>query len=503
MKKIIYRLSLLVAMSFGLASCNMDLPPQGVISPDEALQSYSDALALRTGLYINLRGNVAGDVVYSPELQSDFFHATTSFGNRGGDFYEWTFTSANGTALNWWAGYYSSIADVNFFLAAANKVDTGNWKDSEKADLEIFKGEAYFLRAYYHSILADRFCANYVGNEDSYGIPYITEYAPTSDQTKYPDRGILSDTYQRIMEDLTSAAQMISTPGQVASIWITSDMVKALTARVALNMGDYATAITNASAIIDSSRYPLVTSAADMEGLWVNDSGKECIFMTDADFSTSSLPPTNNYDYMGYNAAQNLYAPGYVPEQWVIDLYDQGDIRFGQFFSEETITLTGNATHQLYIFTKFPGNPELRQSDNDQNYINKAKPFRAAEMYLVLAEAYARSNDATNANEILNELRGKRMPNYAPQNYSGQSLLDEILKERARELIGEGFRISDLKRFGKGIQRGDAQVAAALYLPDTYEVFERGSDDFRMVYPIPQEELDSNPNMNGQQNEGY
>jgi hypothetical protein len=34
-------------------------------------------------------------------------------------------------------------------------------------------------------------------------------------------------------------------------------------------------------------------------------------------------------------------------------------------------------------------------------------------------------------------------------------------------------------------------------------VFERGADDFRMVYPIPQEELDSNPNMKGQQNQGY
>lgn len=503
MKKIIYKLSLMVAMFVGLTSCNMELPPQGVISPEDALINFTDAEALRTGLYINLRGNVTGDVVYSPELQSDFFHATTSFGNRGGDFYEWTFTSANGTALNWWAGYYSSIADVNFFIEAATDVNTEKWSDAEKNSLQVYLGEAYFLRAFYHFILADRFCLNYIGNEESYGIPYITSYAPTSDQTKYPSRGTLQATYENICKDLESAANLVTTSSQLASIWITSDVVKALTARVALNMGDYSTAITNAEAIINSSRYPLVSTSDEMKALWIDDSGKECIMMMDADFSTGSLPGTNNYDYISYNANSNTYSPGYLPEQWVIDMYDQSDIRFNQFFKEEVVTLTGNAEFNVYIFYKFPGNPELRQSESDQNYINKAKPFRVAEMYLVLAEAYARNNQSAEACDVLNSLREKRISGYAPQNYSGQTLLDEILKERARELIGEGFRISDLKRFSKGVTRGSAQVSQSLYRPEAYESFERGYNDFRMVYPIPQEELDSNPNIKNEQNPGY
>ena len=52
----------MVAMFVGLTSCNMDTPPVGVINPEDALLNYTDAVALRTGLYISFRGNVAGNV---------------------------------------------------------------------------------------------------------------------------------------------------------------------------------------------------------------------------------------------------------------------------------------------------------------------------------------------------------------------------------------------------------------------------------------------------------
>ena len=81
--------------------------------------------------------------------------------------------------------------------------------------------------------------------------------------------------------------------------------------------------------------------------------------------------------------------------------------------------------------------------------------------------------------------------------------IDDILKERVRELFGEGFRISDLKRNGKDMKRGDAQIANSIYLPSTYQQFSKTSGDHRFLWPIPKDEIDANPNIKGQQNEGF
>lgn len=102
----------------------------------------------------------------------------------------------------------------------------------------------------------------------------------------------------------------------------------------------------------------------------------------------------------------------------------------------------------------------MRSAGAVSNYINKIKPFRIAEQYLIAAEAYARrggAGDEAAACEYLNALRSKRIPGYKEKLYSGNALLNEIKEERARELFGEGFRFTDLKRWGEGMARSAAQ----------------------------------------------
>ena len=72
--------------------------------------------------------------------------------------------------------------------------------------------------------------------------------------------------------------------------------------------------------------------------------------------------------------------------------------------------------------------------------------------------------------------------------FTKESLRDFILEERGREFYYEALRRSDLIRHGKLIERaldrGIANVA-----------------DYHNRYPIPQAEMDANPNM--EQNPGY
>ncbi|MDF1516694.1 MAG: RagB/SusD family nutrient uptake outer membrane protein, partial [Lutibacter sp.] len=69
---------------------------------------------------------------------------------------------------------------------------------------------------------------------------------------------------------------------------------------------------------------------------------------------------------------------------------------------------------------------------------------------------------------------------------------DNILNERRKELIFEGFRYDDLLRTGKSIVKFSLQQNIAATIP---------YGDPRMTWAIPKAEMDANSNM--VQNEGY
>lgn len=504
----------LVLISIGLAmtACDLTKLPEGSINTENALTTLDDALKFRADIYLDLRDYLSsGYPIYITELMSDSFHASITFGNRNGEYYKWELTSIFGYVENIWGNSYYNVTLANFLEKNINALleNDKDLTDSEKEQFNIILGEAAFLKASSMFFCTQLYCANYDGNAaNTMGLMLIDSPIENPGEiTGYVGRSSLEETYSYIESSLATAGQKLEKVApQVGSIHITSDAVKALKARVALSKGDFSTAIENSTALVKSGLYPLISNETDFEDLWTNDSGEECIVQYYADYAEGSIPNSNDYDYIGYNSS-GIYSPNYIPEQWIIDLYDENDIRFKTWF-KKTPVVFGSITGEVYLLFKFPGNPELRSAGSASNYINKIKPFRIAEQYLIAAEAYARrggAGDEAAACEYLNALRSKRIPGYTEKLYSGTALLDEIKEERARELFGEGFRFADLKRWGEGMARSaaqDNQIISNAGGTNT-EFLSKDADSYQWLWPIPQSEIDANPQIQGEQNPGY
>lgn len=500
MKKILYTLIGIAGLS--LASCDMDKYPYDKIPTDEALQTVSDFKNFRNGFYEYTQVLFTGDYVIQPEVQADGLNAVIDFSNVYGAWYRWQHTAESGGQ---WSGFYALISNCNLVLEKGTSL-MHTFSEADQTTLRHYLGEAYLMRALAYEELAIRFCKPYNKSTaaNDWGVPLVTKYAPSSDASTFPSRAKLDKTYEFIIADLDSAAKYVTTPYNAAlpqsNGYLTEDAVAALKARVALQMGNYTTAINAAKPLVDGGKYPLVTTAADMKKMWLNDVSTEVIFQpVFISGQLGSATGTVLIDKSGSNTKVN---PDFLPTKTVLDLYDPNDLRFAAYFKKGSMNFSSGSP-QLYYCSKYPGNPAY--CTGNTQFVNAPKIFRIAEMYLILAEAYKESNDETNALIYLNALRSKRITGYTDQSYSGTALTNEIRKERQRELYMEGYRLWDLKRYGIGLSGRTPQDGTYVYQnggANSTEISKEASD-FRFVWPIPTHEINANPQIKNQQNEGY
>ena len=114
--------------------------------------------------------------------------------------------------------------------------------------------------------------------------------------------------------------------------------------------------------------------------------------------------------------------------------------------------------------------------------------LRLGEMYLIRAEARAHTGDLIGAKEDLNTIRhtaGLEDTSAVTQD----EILNAVLQERRLELFTEfGHRFFDLKRFNK--------------IQPVLSAVKPGWDIHDDLFPIPEAELNLNPNLKPQ-NPGY
>lgn len=497
-------LCLLAAVAVFLASCrdtdavNVELenPPAGI-----NILTIEDAESLMNLEYHFLNVYSSGEYIYIPEIASDFFNPSLDYGDRYGAVYRWEWNSGV-PFVDIWGGAYMAINHAIYTIEGVSNMDKSEYSDSELTLLDKVLGVAYFTKAYFGLKLLEYYAPVYnQSNKDLYGIILVDKVGDGENQ----GRSTVEESYQWVVENAKRAEELLAiVPGTVGAEELTVDAVHAFQARLALYMGDWNEAIKKATVLVDSNKYPLCSNQQEMTELWNNDSGQECIIQLGAD--NNSTPGSNDPGYMNYNPSNGQYCPIWIPNKDVISHYNDIDLRFKTWFSKGMkVTISIGTASGMTLFNKFPGNSVL----GDENaHLHKIKPFRIAEQYLIAAEAFAmKGGTDAPANSYLNKLREMRFTEYSPISLTGDALIEYIKDERARELIGEGFRWFDLKRWGQGMPaRPDPQLNAIIH--------KDGSDgpalnlaisasDHRWLAPITVDILAGNPQIRDQQNPGY
>jgi hypothetical protein len=153
-----------------------------------------------------------------------------------------------------------------------------------------------------------------------------------------------------------------------------------------------------------------------------------------------------------------------------------------------------------YAITKFKNVTSSGAAGADGTFCDTDFPLmRLADVYLMYAEAVLRGGgggDAGLALQYVNAVRTRAFGGQTAGNITSDQLtLDFILDERARELFWEGYRRTDLIRFGRF---SDSQ-----YLWQWKGGVKDGmsTPSYRNLFPIPASDLSANYNL--KQNTGY
>jgi hypothetical protein len=459
-----------LAAGLVLTSCKKQLE----LNPTD---SFTDANAFRTLGDAQLGANEAyarfgarASKAYQSALVSD--EATLGKDNAGQGALTYRFqysadATTGGDVTNTYYSFYSAINQVNRVLAALpNVLITG---PSEEARREVLKGQLLAIRAAAHFELLESYSKNYNAT-DPLGITYVE----VSDILAKPARMSIGDAVTKIETDLNTAFSLSPAPtaGNFTDTVFNQLNINAYRARVALYKGDYPKAIEYSSAVIASGIRPLA-SGSNYTGIWTDANvNQEVLFR----IRYSNSPAIGS---LWTTTSGLIYV---APSEKLRTSYGAGDIRLATFI--------GGSTGAYYVNKFFASSRGGRIVD--------LKVSRISEMYLLRAEAYAKTGTPaalTSGTADVNLVRANRITGYVDESFATSAdLLTAVLNERFKELCFEGFRFWDLKRNNLPVSRLAADVQSTAWQT-------LAADNYRFVFPIPQSELLANPN--SEQNDGY
>jgi len=410
-----------------------------------------------------------------------------------------------GSSNRFVAGMYSRIffqvGMANEFLRQTTdaKLSERNVPAALKADIQVFRAEARFLRAlsYWHGL-------DLIGN-----IPLVTENDPIG--AAPPQQATRTEIYNYIVSELTAIMGTLPPAGpgvygratDAAAHMLLAHLY--LQAEVYTGTPNYGGALSEAAAVI-AGPFSLDPSYAHLTQA-DNNTSPEMVFPVIQDGThTQSYGGTTFLTHASCGNSMNPSNYGLDGCWWGLRLRPEaynrfvaGDSRTSSFFTtNQTVAIASISDFSNGIAApKYTNVTSLGASGPNPGFADTDYPvFRLGDAYLIYAEAAVRTNtNLTQALGYVNALIERAFGDTSHDITAPELTLQFILDERGRELFWEGYRRQDLVRYGI--------FTGATYLWSWKGGVAAGqsTDSHLDLYPIPASELSANPNL--KQNTGY
>lgn len=518
MKKYIFT-ALLATAALGLSSCIDDLDQRPVIEDDASVvyatpDSYKQVLAKIYASYVITGQERDGDKDIDSEKGYDLSRcifnleedATEESINTWSSLYEVSHFCWDPNNVWVQDGYYRlyyTITLCNEFVRNSTDAAISRFSEQEQNDLKVMRAEARFMRALSYYYVLDLFGQGPFSNEDTPISGYVPErYGPDE----------LFNLIERELSDIEYTIPETNEYGRASRAAVNALQARLyLNAEVYINTPKYTECITACNKIISTGRYSLEPEFYKLFNASNHLRTNEILFafVVDAKTTMSWGATTNiicgscsnssaSQDPAKYgitNGWGNFRVRGEIPAKFG-DVATSKDSRC-MFFTEgqsQYLTVYNDQT-QGYFSEKFTNlyDDGTAASNSASDGCSTDLPiFRLADVYLMAAESAVRGGAGMSRSEALNLVNKVRERAYGDDsgNISDSEMtLQFFIDERARELLHESVRRTDLRRFDmftsdKYIWQWKGGVADGKAVDRKYE-----------IYPIPATELSVNNNL--------
>lgn len=371
--------------------------------------------------------------------------------------------------------YYRLISNANVLI---NGIDGA---EGPQIDKNYIKGQALVYRAWAHFELVQYYGERFIAGaaNSGLGVPLLT-----TNTTDGQPRATVAEVYTQVNKDLDEAILLLegyTRTGSAAKSNFSKSIAQGIKARVALTQQNWdlaaslaATARTGFALMTNTEYRAGFNNTAITEWMW----GSDQI----ADHNTFFWSFFANMG-CNFNGTNTRTQPKVINSA----IYNQlplTDVRRAMWSQ----TGAGAIIPPGGVTVPFMSQKFL--AFDNATSIGDVPYMRAAEMYLIEAEARARQGGReADARTALFTLVKNRNPNYVLSTNSGQALIDEIMLHRRIELWGEGFRWLDLKRLNVPLDRTaapntNATISLTLTVP---------ANDKLWQWLFPQDEVNANP----------